>query len=87
MTDQTVVVSTILEEIVRRFAPRERNAVPLTAATRLIEDVGIDSPRMIDVILEVEDRFGITVDDAAIQRVRTFGEMCALVAEVAGREV
>jgi acyl carrier protein len=79
-------ISAALEEIVRRFAPRERAAVPLQADTRLIDDVGIDSPRMIDVVLEVEDRFGITVDDDSIQRIRTFGEMRALVAKLAGAE-
>jgi acyl carrier protein len=86
MTDQTITVGAALEEIVRRFAPRERAAVPLNPQTRLIDDVGIDSPRMIDIVLEVEDRFGITVDDNEVQRVRTFGEMLALVAERAGAE-
>jgi acyl carrier protein len=86
MTQQLIGTRAALEEIVRRFAPRDRSAIPVTAATRLIEDLGIDSPRMIDVVLEVEDRFGITVDDEAIERIRTFGEMHALVAQLAGLE-
>jgi acyl carrier protein len=86
MTDQTITVGAALSEIVRRFAPRDRAAVPLNPHTRLIDDVGIDSPRMIDIVLEVEDRFGITVDDDEVQRVRTYGEMLALVAERAGAE-
>jgi acyl carrier protein len=86
MTDQASTTRAALEEIVRRFAPRDRSALPVTAATRLIDDLGIDSPRMIDVVLEVEDRFGITVDDNAVQRIRTFGEMHLLVAGLAGVE-
>jgi acyl carrier protein len=86
MTDQTINIGAALAEIVRRFAPRDRAGVPLHPDTRLIDDLGIDSPRMIDVVLEVEDRFGITVDDAAVQRVRTFGEMQTLVAELAMTE-
>jgi acyl carrier protein len=84
MNDQSLTLSASLEEIVRRFAPRDRAAVPMTASTRLIEDAGIDSPRMIDVVLEVEDRFGIAIEDDAIERIRSFGEMLAYVSERAG---
>jgi acyl carrier protein len=86
MPNQTVTVSAALEEIVRRFAPRDRAGVPLTAQTRLIDDFGIDSPRMIDIVLEVEDRFGIVVDDDAVGRVRTYGEVLALVEKLTGTE-
>jgi acyl carrier protein len=86
MTGQTTLTRAALEEIVRRFAPRDRAAVPLTDDARLINDLGIDSPRMIDIVLEVEDRFHIVIDDAAMQRVRTFGEMRALVAQLTGAE-
>ena len=86
MNTENMTLAATLEQIVRRFAPRDRAAIPLTPATRLIEDVGIDSPRMIDVVLEVEDRLGITIEDEAVQRVRTFGEMLALVSGRAGAE-
>jgi len=84
MNTETTTLTAALEEIVRRFAPRDRAAIVLSPATRLIDDVGIDSPRMIDVVLEVEDRFGITIADEAVQRIRTFGEMEALVASQVG---
>jgi acyl carrier protein len=87
MSTENLTLIAILEQIVRRFAPRDRAELPLTPATRLIEDIGIDSPRMIDVVLEVEDQFGITIEDEAVQRIRTFGEMRALVASQSGVEV
>jgi acyl carrier protein len=87
MKTETMTLTETLEEIVRRFAPRDRAGIALQPATRLIEDVGIDSPRMIDVVLEVEDQFGITIEDEAVQRIRTFGEMRALVASQSGVEV
>jgi acyl carrier protein len=86
MSTENLTLIAILEQIVRRFAPRDRAELPLTPATRLIEDIGIDSPRMIDVVLEVEDELAITIEDEAVQRVRTFGEMLALVAERIGAE-
>ena len=84
MTNTTVNVGATLAQIVRHFAPRDRAGLPLNPETHLIDDIGIDSPRMIDVVLEVEDRFGISVADDAVERVRTFGEMEALVAELTG---
>jgi acyl carrier protein len=86
MNTETMNLTATLEEIVRRFAPRDRAAIALTPATRLIDDVGIDSPRMIDVVLEVEDYFGIVIEDEAVERIRTFGEMQALIAARIGVE-
>lgn len=74
-------VASALEEIVRRYAPKNRAALPLTPQTHLTNDAGIDSPRMIDIVLGVEDRFGITVEDDDIQRVKTFGQLVELVSE------
>ena len=78
MTAQPPITET-LEAIIRRFAPQNRGQLQLTAATHLVNEAGIDSPRMIDIVLEVEDRFGIVVDDSDIQKVRTFGELVNLV--------
>ena len=86
MSNSTLNISAVLEDIVRKFAPRDRAGTPLTRETRLVDDFGIDSPRMIDIVLEVEDRFGVTVDDDAMGRVRTFGEVLALVEQLTGAE-
>jgi acyl carrier protein len=78
MTAQPTITEA-LEAIIRRFAPKNRGELRFTPVTHLVNEAGIDSPRMIDIVLEVEDRFGITVDDAEVQKVRTFGELVALV--------
>ena len=72
-------VAQALEEIVRRFAPKNRAAIALHPETHLTDDAGIDSPRMIDIVLGVEDRFGITVEDDDVQSVKTFGQLVELV--------
>jgi acyl carrier protein len=75
--DQDVAVA--LEQIVRRYAPKNRASIPLAPDTHLTNDAGIDSPRMIDIVLGVEDEFGICVEDEDIQRVKTFGQLVELV--------
>ena len=77
----TTNIATTLEDIVRRFAPKETAALALTRETRLTDDAGIDSPRMIDLVLGVEDAFRITVDDDDLDRVKTFGQLVDLVQE------
>jgi acyl carrier protein len=76
---QTEALTGTLEAIVRRFAPKNHVETQFTPETHLVDDVGIDSPRMIDIVLEIEDRFGFTIEDEDAQRVRTFGELMQLV--------
>ena len=45
-----------------------------TDATRIIEDLGVNSARLVDIILAFEDEFGIAVDDESADRVRTLGD-------------
>lgn len=78
MCAQTTLIPT-LEEIIRRFAPKHRGETPLTTQTRLVDDAGIDSPRMIDIVLEIEDRLGLTIDDDDVQKVSTFGDLVCLI--------
>ena len=75
----TTNLANTLEDIVRRFAPKDTAALAFTHETRLTDDAGIDSPRMIDLVLGVEDTFGITVDDDDLDRVKTFGQLIDLV--------
>ena len=79
-------VASALEEIVRRYAPKNRAALPLTPQTHLTDDAGIDSPRMIDIVLEVEDRFGVSLEDVDVQKTRTIGDLLNLIAGRAAAE-
>lgn len=85
MTAQPAVTTT-LEEIIRRFAPRTSGELRLTPHTDLVNEAGIDSPRMIDIVLDIEDRFGFTVEDREVDRLRTFGDLVTLVASRSSAE-
>jgi acyl carrier protein len=68
-------LSTQLEELIVQFAVPEKRGVAITPETALVDEVGIDSPRMIDLMLDIEDRFGITIEDEQMQQVRTFADL------------
>lgn len=50
-----------------------------TGATRIIEDLGVNSARLVDIILAFEDEFGIAVDDESADRVRTLGDAVQMI--------
>ncbi len=79
MPNLTESTLTAVEEIVIRFAPKRQKRAPVTRETHLQEDLEIDSPRMIDIVLEVEDRFGITLQDADIQSAQTVGDILDMI--------
>ena len=79
MPNQHDTALSAIEEIVVRFAPKRQERTPITRETRLREDLEIDSPRMIDIVLEVEDRFAVTLEDDDIQNSQTVGDILDLV--------
>jgi len=78
MQNQTETTGSSIEEIVKRFAPKRHNKIAITRETRF-EDLEIDSPRMIDIVLELEDRFDICLEDVEVQATGTMGDLIDLV--------
>ena len=59
---------------------REANVAEITEETRLIEDLKVNSARLVDIILETEDTFGISIDDMEADGLRTVGDEINLIA-------
>jgi acyl carrier protein len=67
-------IKTTFIELIQPFV-RERGAtVNITDETRLIEDLKVNSARLVDIILETEDKFGIAIDDYSADGMRTVGD-------------
>jgi acyl carrier protein len=43
-----------------------------------LDQVEINSARMIDIILDLEDEFGLTIDDSAPPKLKTVGDIVTL---------
>jgi len=50
-------------------------------STRIIEDLGVNSARLVDIILAFEDEFGIEVDDESADKVRTLGDAVQMIVQ------
>jgi acyl carrier protein len=53
----------------------------MTESSLLVEDLGVNSTRFVDVVLEAEDIFKIHVDDDDIDRFRRVGDAVDLILE------
>jgi acyl carrier protein len=59
----------------------ELEAGTVTESTRLREDLKLDSLDGVDLIVAIEKDFSIRVDDGALMKLRTVGEIHAYVVE------
>ena len=51
------------------------DAKEITADKRLVEDLKADSANVMVMIMDLEDTFNITVDDTAINTLKTVGDV------------
>ncbi len=55
--------------------------VLITADTRFVEDLGIDSLDLVAIFLGVQDRFDVIVDDNDVARIKTIGDLVAYIGQ------
>ena len=55
------------------------DAATITPDTRLIEDLKADSANVMVMIMDLEDNYGITVEDDQILKLKTVGDVVAYI--------
>ena len=60
------------------------NPADIKPESRLMEDLKADSANIMVMIMDMEDRFGITVEDDQIMKLKTVGDVAAYIASVKG---
>jgi acyl carrier protein len=76
MTEQEIFNG--LKKIMEQNAPRDGRPASLSMETDL-EELGIDSARRVDILLETEEAFGISIDETAFGKVQRLGDLVSLV--------
>ena len=56
----------------------------ITPESRLMEDLKADSANIMVMIMDLEDTFGITVEDDQIMKLKTVGDVVEYIAKVEG---
>ncbi|MDT8437340.1 MAG: phosphopantetheine-binding protein [Gemmatimonadota bacterium] len=71
-------------EIISPFAKNKEALVDVSEQTHILDDLKVNSARLVDVILEFEDAFDIEVEDEAADSVNTVGDAVDLILARAG---
>ena len=71
-------------EILRPLAKNKSAFEGISESTSLSKDLEVNSARLVDLVLALEDDFGIEVDDDAAEGVETVGDVINLVAHKLG---
>ena len=56
----------------------------ITMDSRLVEDLKADSANVMVMIMDLEDQFGITVEDDQIMKLKTVGDVVNYIAKAKG---
>lgn len=70
-----------VKEIIRKYAFDKKLVDEATEQSRIIADMKINSARIVDIVLDIEEKYGIDVDDKSIQKIHTLGDAVAVVKE------
>ena len=74
--------SEVMERVVKILTPWVKNQDALAAVsmeTNILEDLKVNSARLVDVVLEFEDAFNIEIDDDDVDKVETVGNAVELI--------
>ena len=68
------IVKTDLLEIIKPYLPEEIQIDDVSEEKHLINDLKINSAHIVDIVLDIEDKFDIMIDDDAIGEMNTVGD-------------
>ena len=66
MTRKELITS--LQKIIKPYAQNQEAIKNLSEGTNFINDLKINSANLVDVILDVEDEFGIEIDNESMEK-------------------
>lgn len=75
-----VTVTGTFEQVVEILRPFRKNEVAIERHSDLADDLRLDSLAVMDLMMELEERFNITIPLNAVPEIRTVGDLADFVA-------
>lgn len=70
----------IYSEVVAILTPFVKaNAANISKESSILKDLQVNSARLVDIVIEIEDKFGIEVKDDDADAIRTVGDAVSMV--------
>ena len=70
----------ILDQLYELIRPYSEQSIVLGEQTRIMDDVGLDSMKVMELVMQVEDHFEISVPLNILPDVKTMGEFAKQIA-------
>jgi len=77
----------IFEEMVnilKAYAKNQDLLDKATLDTHILDDLKVNSARLVDVIIKCEDVYGISIDDDEADKIRTIGDAVSIIKQKLG---
>ncbi|MEJ2585432.1 MAG: phosphopantetheine-binding protein [Robiginitalea sp.] len=68
-----------LLEIVKPYLPGDVDEATIRPESRFIDDLNINSSHLVDIVLDVEDRYDIRLEDTEMEEMRSVADAIHLV--------
>jgi acyl carrier protein len=78
MMEKTAVFNKVIE-LITPFCKNTEALKNVTESTRFLEDLQVNSARLVDIVLDMEDAFGIEIDDESADKIRAVGDAVNLI--------
>lgn len=69
-------VSSAIAETIRGVSARARG-MAITAESRLLEDLALDSLDLVAVVIQLQDQFSVEIDPDELPSIQTVGDLAA----------
>ena len=73
---------TELKPIIQPYVQPGIEIDAISEATNFIDDLGINSANLVDIVLDVEDKYDIEIDNDSMERMMTVGAAVEVVKEI-----
>lgn len=70
-----------LKTIIKIYLPEDVSVDDITPNSHLINELNINSANLVDVVLDVEDHFDITIEDDEIEKMDTVASALEVIGE------
>ncbi|HYE52442.1 MAG TPA: phosphopantetheine-binding protein [Azospirillaceae bacterium] len=77
-------IDDIIAEITRALGPTLNSPVTITGDTNIVRDLGLDSLAVMNFVMELEDKFDVSIPLDKIAEVETVGDLARTIQELQG---
>ncbi|MCX7116629.1 MAG: acyl carrier protein [Legionellales bacterium] len=77
MNEQEVFLKVV--SLIKPYAKNEVGFNSISKESKILQDLGVNSARLVDIVLAFEDMFNIEIDDDAADNIWTIGDAITLI--------